>query len=112
MSASIRIVGHRLPGTTCLGYRNIHVGVQRRQEVVDLAPGDADEVAFDVPLDVAADEAGTYFRGPYTHGPRAQRFVYLSWGELPAAGTFAMFRRAKLHLSGLPEHVHAALAAT
>jgi hypothetical protein len=41
------------------------------------------------------------FRGPFVHGEKGMRFVYLSWGELGADGGFSMFRRAKLHLSAI-----------
>ncbi|NUL05868.1 hypothetical protein HRW07_22070, partial [Streptomyces lunaelactis] len=40
---------------------------------------------------------------PYVQGRRGERFVYLTWGELPPGGEFAMFRRAKLFLADLPE---------
>jgi mannose-6-phosphate isomerase-like protein (cupin superfamily) len=41
------------------------------------------------------------FRGPYVHGRRGERFVYLSW---QAAGA-GMFRRAKLMLDQVPVDV-------
>ena len=40
-------------------------------------------------------------RGPYIQGGPGRRFVYLAWGELDDAGTFTMFRRAKLWLDGV-----------
>jgi hypothetical protein len=102
---TLRIVGHTLPGRDWSGYRNVHVGVQRRKEVVDLVPGDAAEAVFEIPLELSAG---------YLHGPPATRFVYLNWGEVGADGTFAMFRRAKIHLALIPdgEHPTARLALT
>jgi hypothetical protein len=41
------------------------------------------------------------FSGPFVHGQRGERFVYLSWGELGEDGRFSMFRRAKLQLDCL-----------
>ena len=35
------------------------------------------------------------------HGKPGERFVYLTWGDRSPGGDFAMFRRAKLHLSCL-----------
>ena len=32
------------------------------------------------------------------HGRRGERFVYLTWGDVAADGSFHMFRRAKLML--------------
>ena len=86
----LRIVGHDLPGRSFEGARNVHVGVQRRSEVIDLVPGDAESAEWEVYVD--------HRRGPYVHGRGDERFVYLSWGELGAEGSFEMFRRAKLHL--------------
>jgi hypothetical protein len=81
------------------------VGIQRGTAVIDLVPGDAREAVFELTVDVTtAAGGGIDFRGPYVHGRPGQRFLYLSWGELTPSGQFAMFRRAKLHLSALAEH--------
>lgn len=105
-AAIIHIVGRELPGATWDGRHNIHVGVQRRSEVVELVRADSPRVEFDVPVDVVDGD----YRGPFVHGPRDQRFVYLSWGERVPDGTFAMFRRAKLRLGLMPADAAAALA--
>ena len=96
----IRIEGTDLPGSTCGpspqrpdGHHNIHVGVQRKQEVVDLVAGDADEAVFEFDVPVKNGKFG----GPFIHGRDGQRFVYLSWGVVED-GVFHMFRRAKLHV--------------
>jgi hypothetical protein len=104
MTAELRIVGRRLPGVTWSGRHGIHVGVQRGSEVLGLVPGDAGDAVFDINVDIVADADGLPdFRGPYVHGRRGERFVYLSWGEVDDAGTFTMFRRLKLHLAPLVE---------
>jgi hypothetical protein len=100
---NLRIVGSRLPGLRWACYQSIHLGVQRGAEVVDLVPGDADAAVLVVTVDVVSDDQGIDFRGPFVHGRRGERFVYLSWGQLRPAGGFEMFRRAKLHLSALAE---------
>lgn len=98
----IRIEGTSLPGRTFCEHQHVHVGVQCRSEPVDLVPGDSDEAVFEFDVDVVAIDDGAWdFRGPYVHGPRGERFVYLTWGDHPPGGEFAMFRRAKLHLSCL-----------
>jgi hypothetical protein len=104
-TATLRIVGRELPGRDWSDYRNVHVGVQRRRDVVDRAPADTDRAYFDIPLDIASDD----YRGPFAQGRRGQRFVYLSWGEVDDEGSFTMFRRAKLRLDVLPDDVAAAL---
>jgi hypothetical protein len=103
-SVPVRIVGRRLPGSSWSGRHGIHVGVQRGTEVVGLVIGDAADAVFDIDLEILADGNGEPdFRGPYVHGRRGERFVYLSWGEVDGEGTFAMFRRLKLHLAPLLE---------
>jgi len=93
----VRIVGSNLPGRTWAGYQNIHVGVQRKAEVVDLFPGDIDEAVWS--LDMTHDEGD--FRGPHVQGRKGDRFLYLSWGTVGDRGAFDMFRRAKLMLSAI-----------
>jgi hypothetical protein len=101
----MQIVGRRLPGRTWSGRSGIHIGVQRGSDVVHRLPGDLGEAHFDVEIEVEVDaERAVDFRGPYVHGRRGERFLYLSWGEISEEGDFAMFRRLKLHLSPLLEH--------
>jgi hypothetical protein len=59
----------------------LHVGVQRGTEVVDVVPADVPEAtwAFEVAgkeVDGAVDVGG-----PYVHGRRGERFLYLSWSS-------------------------------
>ncbi len=83
-------------------YAEVHVGVQRGDTVVELRPADADSIewVFDVRA-VLTDEGGLDLRGPYVHGRRGDRFLYLSWGTVGPDGAFTMFRRAKLLLSAV-----------
>jgi hypothetical protein len=98
----VRIVGRRLPGASWSGREGIHVGVQRGSEVVKLVTGDAADAIFDIDVElVETDEGAPDFRGPYVHGRRGERFIYLVWGEVDAEGVFTMFRRVKLPLSPL-----------
>jgi hypothetical protein len=98
------IVGHDLPGRTCpqphgVLLTNVHVGVQRRTEPSDLVAGDADGARWEMDVDVVTAADGALdFRGPVVQGKRGDRFIYLTWGDVRADGSFAMFRRAKLML--------------
>ncbi|MDT3400230.1 DUF5990 family protein [Streptomyces sp. B1866] len=106
---TIRIVGRDLPGPVCGDHRHVHVGVQRGAEPVQVVPSaDGGRAVFEVPVEVvtAADGSADY-RGPYVHGRRGGRFLYLTWGERPPGGPFAMFRRAKLALDDIPGEVWA-----
>ena len=103
MTAQLRIVGRRLPGSSWSGRHGIHVGVQRGTEVVGLVTGDAADAVFEIELDIVSGDGEVDFRGPYVNGRRGERFVYLAWGEVDDDGTFTMFRRLKLHLTPLLE---------
>lgn len=101
----MRIEGFDMPGG------NVHVGVQRGREVVDLHPGDAAGGEWSFEVRVKPVDGGLDFGGPYVHGKRGDRFVYLSWGVVEG-GTFRMFRRAKLHFADAPADVLATGAVT
>jgi hypothetical protein len=104
MSAQLRIVGRRLPGSSWSGRHGIHIGVQRGPEVIGLVTGDAADAVFDIDVDIVAEADGEPdFRGPCVYGRRGERFVYLTWGEVGPDGRFTMFRRLKLHLTPLLE---------
>jgi hypothetical protein len=112
----VQIIGVTLPGRTCadprpggLTYENVHVGVQRRQEVVDMVPGDASTASWRLTVDPVLGDGALDFRGPFVQGRRGDRFLYLSWGSVDARGRFEMFRRAKLMLDAVsPDLVRAA----
>ena len=109
----IRIEGTNLPGLVFCEHDQVHVGVQCRRDPIDFVPGDAAEATFEFDVDILpADEGGWDFRGPYVQGKRGERFVYLSWCNLPPGGDPEMFRRAKLHLSCLAPDLIAAAAET
>ena len=64
----IEIRGHALPGRRCGpspeggDYGNIHVGLARQNDTIDLVPGDAESVSWELEVKVAslglADERG------------------------------------------------------
>ncbi|MEU9700711.1 DUF5990 family protein [Streptomyces sp. NPDC047981] len=100
---ALRIVGTELPGRSCGTFTDVHVAVQRGREPDGAVPGDAAEAVWEFTVDTVLAPDGTRdFRGPYVHGRRGARFLYLTWGEWPPGGAFTMFRRAKLFLDDLP----------
>jgi Family of unknown function (DUF5990) len=108
-TVSFRVVGTDLPGLkygrssgASVDREPVYLGIQRRDEVVDLVPGNAPRAVFNFSVDVESNQGkGLDFRGPFVHGKKGKRFLYLSWGELAADGSFSMFRRAKLPLSAI-----------
>jgi hypothetical protein len=103
----IRIEGIDLPGrrgggeADALRLGNVHVGVQRKAEVVDRVPADAPAATWD--LDVGTREVDGLLDvgGPWVHGRPGARFLYLSWGTVEG-DRFTMFRRAKLLFGDIP----------
>ena len=104
----IRIEASGLPGRDrgpsgdSSGYRNIHVGVQRRDrrdELLGLQPGDAASAVWILQATAAPTPAGTDITGPYIQGRPGGRFICLSWGTVDDG--FTMFRRAKLMLDAV-----------
>ena len=100
----MRIEGRELPGGDEWRLRNVHVGVQRKAEVVELFPVTAGSAAWE--FDVAMREVDDLLDvgGPYVHGRPGARFLYLSWGNVSGGGFF-MFRRAKLMFGDIPTAV-------
>ena len=91
-------MGTNLPGRHwCDGGDNVHVGIQRKRDVEELVPGDADQASWDIAVEVADGD----FKGPHVQGRKGERFLYLSWGTVDADGTYEMFRRTKLMLGAI-----------
>jgi hypothetical protein len=113
----LEIRADNLPGRRCGPrpeggtYENIHVGIGRGASLTGLTAGDAPSARWDVEIKTRpGPEGGIDFGGPFVHGPRGERCVYLSWGTVDADGTFKLFRAAKLRLSEIdPGIVHEAL---
>ena len=104
------ITGVNLPGRMfCRAdgspLQNVHVGVQVRRDPTELVRADAAEARWELEVDTRSTDAGLDFRGPAVHGKRGERFLYLTWGEVHADGTFEMFRRAKLMLNRIDPDV-------
>ncbi|MFI5891537.1 DUF5990 family protein [Actinoplanes sp. NPDC051513] len=97
----MRIEGRDLPTGDELRLRNVHVGVQRKAEVVDRVPVSAASAVWE--LEVTAREVDGLLDvgGPFVHGRPGARFLYLSWGNVSDSG-FEMFRRAKLMFGDIP----------
>jgi len=94
----VRIRGRDLPGRRFCSdgewLEHVHVGVQVGRDPADPVPADAPAAEWVVEVDRIDDD----WRGKAVQGKRGERFLYLTWGDLPPGGDFAMFRRAKLVL--------------
>jgi hypothetical protein len=106
----VTIEGYDMPGRSCAPadapryYDNIHVGVQRGREPFELVPGDAPGATWTFPVKTKiVDDGAVDFGGPFVHGRRGERFLYLTWGAIDP--DFQMFRRAKLVFADCPADV-------
>ena len=100
---NVRIIGERLPGRTFESHTNVHVGVQRGDEVVQIQPAEGSSVKFSFGVVLRElEDGGLDLRSPFVHGKPGDRFFYLSWGNVGDDGSFEMFRRAKLMLAAVP----------
>jgi hypothetical protein len=112
----VRITGVNLPGRTFCRpdgslMDNVHVGVQVRRDPAHLVRADAPGTRWDVDVEIIR-KVDLDFRGPAVHGKRGDRFIYLTWGDVGADGSFEMFRRAKLMLDRVePQLMESAIAA-
>jgi hypothetical protein len=102
----LEIRGHHLPGRSWQGdgqpRDNVHVGIQIGREPAELLPADAETTTWTTEVTVRTLDDGTLdFKGPAVQGRRGVRFVYLTWGDVGADGSFTMFRRAKLMLDDI-----------
>jgi hypothetical protein len=105
----VEIEGVDLPGRRCDAnpagdpYEDIHVGLARRSETIELVPGDADLARWTIEVAVRHRGDGSFdFGGPFVLGQRGDRHLALRWGTLEPDGTFTVFRGAKLRFSDVP----------
>jgi hypothetical protein len=108
----VEIRGRDLPGRRCGpspdggGYDNIHVGIARRADTIELVPGDAPSARWQLEVTVHRGDDGTFdFRGPFVHGRRGERHLGLRWGTVGGDGTFTVFRGAKLRFADVDASV-------
>ena len=94
-----------------LGIDALRFGLQDKNQDLKQGKGlSADEVAFDFTLSVQRHSDGSAnFTGPFAHGARTQRFVYLTY-KVPEGESWQIWRRIKVSLTIISwEQVEAAL---
>jgi Family of unknown function (DUF5990) len=93
-------------GTLCLG-------IQQGNEVQELTPVNRKRLVFKPVLRVRRHTDGSAnFLGPFAHGPRTERFIYLNWVVVNDGVFSAAPGRIKVHLSQIRwSHVETAVRA-
>ncbi len=61
-------------------------------------PGDVPAARWEAPVTVRRDADGFDFSGPYVRGDRADRHLFLAWGDVHSDGTLRLIRGSKLGL--------------
>ena len=110
----IVIEAHHLPGVDFVSQgvplHNVHVAVQIGKQPVGLVRGDADSARWEIDVRTVIADGSVDVRGPAVHGKKGERFLYLTWGDVGAGDSFAMFRRAKLMIGDIEPELLAAAA--
>jgi hypothetical protein len=108
----VRVVGHDLPGIRFAEYEPVYLGLKRGQDAEAVTRADADEVVFDLYVDIKPDRSGELdYRGPYIAGlGKDDRAIGLVWGVMTDDERFMLFRGAKLRLPPIEETLIGAMA--
>ncbi len=80
-------------------------GVQKRQQIDQVQVVAAETLVFEVT--VSRSDNGD-IRGPFVHGKRGDRFLYVVWGVGTAADDFERFGRTKVLFNDVPPEVWSA----
>jgi Family of unknown function (DUF5990) len=91
----------------------VGAGLQRGKEVEQVITDPAGRLIWHAEATAIERSQGDVdLGGPFVHGRRGDRFLYLAWGTVQDGGEFAMFRRAKLMFDGVPPDILATAAET
>ncbi len=95
----IEIICTKLPGTQWGDRGSLHLGIQKDEALLEPAPANLERIVFRPQLRVRRHTDGSAnFLGPFAHGPRAERFIYLIWANMEGNTPVGMLGRIKLHL--------------
>ena len=77
-------------------------GFSDQTVITDVASADSKRIVFKPTFRVRRNADGSAnFLGPFAHGPKAERFVYLNWVTMSGETLTGMVGRIKLHLNHL-----------
>lgn len=97
---TIEIVCTNPPGIQWGDRGPVHIGIQTDKELLEAVPANLKRVVFRPVFRVRKHADGSAnFLGPFAHGPRAERFIYLVWVIVQGTTPVAMLGRIKIHLN-------------
>jgi hypothetical protein len=96
---TVEITCTDLPGSKWDERGAVHLAIQKGDQIEDAQSADLDRVKFGPVLRVRKHADGSAnFLGPYAHGPRTGRFIYLVWAAMQGKAPVAMAGRIKILL--------------
>jgi uncharacterized protein DUF5990 len=96
----IEIVCTDLPGEEWDGHSGLYLGIQCDDQMIESASAGSKRVVFRPVLRARCNIDGSAnFLGPFAHGPRTERFIYLVWLVVQRNVPVKMVGRIKLHLN-------------
>ena len=96
----IEIVCTNLPGEEWDGNSTLCLGIQRDEQIIEVASAGSKRVVFRPVLRARRNTDGSAnFLGAFAHGPRTERFIYLVWAIVQGKQLVRMVGRVKLHLN-------------
>lgn len=99
IDVAIEIACTSLPRQGWEGHR-LHLGIQSDKQMIEATSADSKRVVFKPLLRARRNADGSAnFLGPFAHGPRTERFIYLVWAIVQAGVPVRMVGRIKLHLN-------------
>jgi len=100
LQLTLEIICTDLPGLEYEGHLPLHLGIQEDDDIIETAPADRERIVFRPTLRVRKNADGSAnFLGPFAHGPRQERFVYLNWVVIKDKKQAERIGRIKLHLN-------------
>jgi hypothetical protein len=97
---AIEIVCTSFPGEAWTGEGSLYLGIQRDDQPTELTSVVTKRVVFRPILRARSNADGSAnFLGPFAHGPRSERFVYLVWAVVQGKVPAKMVGRIKVHLN-------------
>ena len=108
VDVNLRVIVGAVPPNVRDGVETVF-GLQDQDRALHVPLSVARDYAFDVPMTLRWTVEGFDFAGPFVHGKRGERFLYIGWR--PADGKDDdWIRRWKIRLTSFPESVTDALS--
>ena len=96
---TVEIICTKSPGSKWDERGPISLGIQKGEGIEDAQSADLERIKFKPVLRVRRHTEGSAnFLGPFAHGPRTGRFIYLVWAVMRGKTPLAMAGRIKLML--------------